>query len=124
MPTLSFFHFRKLIFLAKKMSQNQITLEELFAIVKNKISTKEEGSYSYELAKKGVERLTRKVGEEALEVVIASFLHEKNSNEKTRSELIGEICDLIFHSLVLTAAQKIEFEEILSELSRRNKIKK
>lgn len=106
------------------MSQNQLTLEELFALVQRKISTKEEGSYSYDLAKKGSERLTRKVGEEALEVVIATFLHEKNASEKTRADLIGEICDLLFHSLVLTAAQGIEFEEILNELTRRNKIKK
>lgn len=106
------------------MSENQLTLEELFALVKRKISHKEEGSYSYDLAKKGAERLTRKVGEEALEVVIATFLHEQNKTEKTRNELVGEICDLLFHSLVLTAAQGIEFEEILSELTRRNKIKK
>lgn len=106
------------------MSQNQLTLEELFALIKQKISNKEQGSYSYELSKKGGELLTRKVGEEALEVVIATFLHEKNSNQKTRQDLIGEICDLLFHSFVLSAAQKIEFEEILEELTKRNKIKK
>ena len=106
------------------MSQNQLTLAELFALVKHKIVSKEEGSYSFELAKKGAERLTRKVGEEALEVVIATFMHEKNQDEKTRQELVGEICDLFFHSLVLTAAQGIEFEEILNELTRRNKAKK
>jgi phosphoribosyl-ATP pyrophosphohydrolase len=106
------------------MSQNQLSLQELFALVKKKILSKEDGSYSYELAKKGSERTTRKVGEEALEVVIATFMHEKNPTAKTRENLIGEICDLLFHSLVLTASQEIELDEILTELTRRNNLKK
>jgi len=103
------------------MSKNQLSLEELFALVKKKISGKEKNSYSYELAKEGIEKITRKLGEEALEVVIASFIHDRKSNKKTRSELIGEVCDLFYHSLVLLAAQKIEFDEILAELTKRNK---
>lgn len=106
------------------MSQNQLTLEELFALIKNKISSKEAGSYSYELAQKGLERITRKVGEEALEVVIAAFINEKKSTAETRDDLIGEVGDLFYHSLVLLASQGIEFSEILGKLSERNKNKK
>lgn len=111
------------------MSQNpkikgQLTLEELFATIKNKIETKEENSYSYDLAKKGVEKITRKIGEEAVEVVVAAFINDKNPNAKNREELIGEVCDLFYHNLVLLAAEKIEFSEILSELTRRNNKKK
>ena len=76
------------------MPKNQLTLEELFATIKNKIETKDKNSYSYELAKKGVEKITRKIGEEALEVVVAAFINDKNPNAKNREELIGEICDL------------------------------
>ncbi len=101
-----------------------MTLEELFALVKHKITSKEAGSYSYKLAQEGSERLTRKVGEEALEVVIATFMNDQNQSEKTRKELVGEICDLLFHTLVLSAAKGIEMEEILNELTRRNNLKK
>ena len=106
------------------MTKDQITLEDLFTTIKTKISQKEEGSYSYELAKKGVEKITRKVGEEALEVVIAAFVNEKNKSIKSREDLIGEVCDLFYHNLVLLASQEIEFSEILSELTRRNNHKK
>lgn len=106
------------------MTKDQITLEDLFATIQTKISQKEEGSYSYELAKKGVEKITRKVGEEALEVVIAAFVNEKNKSIKSREDLIGEVCDLFYHNLVLLASQEIEFSEILSELTRRNNHKK
>ena len=106
------------------MPKNQLTLEELSTIITEKISKKEKNSYSYELAKKGVEKITRKVGEEALEVVIAAFVNEKNKSIKSREDLIGEVCDLFYHNLVLLASQEIEFSEILSELTRRNNHKK
>ncbi len=102
------------------MSPKILQFSELFSIVKEKIASKEQGSYSYELMQKGLERITRKVGEEALEVVIAAFLHEKHNSEKTREELVGELCDLFYHSLILMASQGIEFEEILQEFARRN----
>ena len=103
------------------MSEKKFSLEELFAIVKNKINSQEKNSYSAKLAAEGLERITRKVGEEALEVVIAAFLNDKNSNEKNRQDLIGEVADLFFHTLILLAATDIGFEEIISELHRRNK---
>jgi phosphoribosyl-ATP pyrophosphohydrolase/phosphoribosyl-AMP cyclohydrolase len=67
------------------MPKNQLTLEELFATIKNKIATKEENSYSYDLAKKGVEKITRKIGEEALEVVVAAFINDKNPNKRQKN---------------------------------------
>ncbi len=105
------------------MTNKLTTLEELFATIKTKVSTKEENSYSYELAKGGVEKIGRKIGEEAVEVLIAGFVNEKNANDKSKEELVGEICDLFYHNLVLMAAQNIEFEDILKELNRRNKNK-
>ena len=102
------------------MSQNQLTLDALFEVVKSKINSQEEGSYSFELFKKGVEKITRKIGEEALEVVIAAFVHQQKNEQKTREELVGEVCDLFYHTLVLLASQQIEFNEILAELNKRN----
>lgn len=106
------------------MSNNQITLEALSKDLQRKISTKEEGSYSYELAKGGVEKISRKIGEEATEVIIAAFMHEKNPSEQRKDELVGEVCDVIFHNLVLLAERKIDFSDILKEMNRRNNIKK
>lgn len=106
------------------MSKNQLNFDELFSVIKKKIAAKEKNSYTYELAKGGVEKITRKVGEEALEVIIAAFLNDKKSSKKTREELVGEVCDLFYHSLVLLASQKIELAEILQELNKRNQKKK
>jgi phosphoribosyl-ATP pyrophosphohydrolase len=106
------------------MPKNNFTLEELAKLVESRIASREKNSYSYELAKKGVEKITRKIGEEALEVLIAAFIYEKQKTKKTRADLIGEVCDLFYHNLVLLASQKIEFSEILRELEKRNKQQK
>lgn len=103
------------------MSKNKFSLEELSALIESKVAKKEKNSYSYELVKNGVEKITRKVGEEALEVVIAAFINENKKSKKTRQDLIGEVADLFYHSLVLLASQQIEFSEILKELEKRNK---
>ena len=102
-------------------SNNKINnLDQLFLLIKEKINSQEKNSYTYELAKGGVEKITRKVGEEAVEVVIAAFLNDRHNNQKTREDLIGEVCDLFYHNLVLLAEQKIEFSEIIAELNKRN----
>lgn len=98
----------------------KLEIRELYDIVKNKISSQEEGSYSYELAKSGVEKVSRKVGEEALEVVIAAFLNNQNPNQKNKEDLVGEICDLFYHTLVLMAKEGVSLDEIFEEFERRN----
>jgi len=105
------------------MSKKQFSLEELSTLIKTKIRTKEKNSYSARLAAEGVEKITRKIGEEALEVVIAAFINDKNPNKKNRQELVGEVCDLFFHTLVLLSATDIDLEEILAELNKRNQKK-
>ena len=102
----------------------KFTLEQLFESLKTKAAQNHNNSYTAILNRGGVEKITRIVGEEALEVVIASFINDKNNSDKNRQELTGEICDLFYHTLVLMINQKIEFSEILDELNKRNKIKK
>ena len=102
------------------MSKNQLNIEELFQIIKEKTEKKDPNSYSYKLSQAGLDLISRKVGEEAVEVVVASFIDEKNNNEQTREELIGELCDLFYHSLVLMNQQKINPEDIFKEFARRN----
>lgn len=101
-----------------------LSLDELFSLIKNKIATKEKNSYTFEIAKGGAEKITRKVGEEAVEVVIAAFMNEQKNNKETRQDLIGEVSDLFYHTLVLLASQNIELDEILQELNKRNQSKK
>jgi phosphoribosyl-AMP cyclohydrolase / phosphoribosyl-ATP pyrophosphohydrolase len=71
-----------------------------------------EGSYTAQLFDGGIDRIAKKIGEEATEVVIAS----KNED---RSELVWETSDLLYHLLVLLAERRVTLDEIGDELARR-----
>ncbi len=71
-----------------------------------------EGSYTSKILRKGVEKIARKVGEEALELVIASL-------ERKREEVIYETADLVYHTIVLLSALEIQISEIIDELVKR-----
>ena len=89
-------------------------LEELYEIIKNRKEKKSEGSYVADLLKEGTDRVIQKVGEEAVEVVIAA----KNADKK---RIIAESADLLFHLLILLAQFDIEITDITDELGERNK---
>ena len=71
-----------------------------------------EGSYTAKLFAGGVDRIAKKIGEEATEVVIAA----KNED---RSELVWETSDLLYHTLVLLAERRVTLDQIGDELARR-----
>lgn len=73
-----------------------------------------EGSYTAKLFAGGVDRIGKKIGEEATEVVIAA----KNAD---RAELVWETADLLYHALVLLAERGVALDEVGAELSRRAK---
>ena len=73
-----------------------------------------EGSYTNYLFEKGIDKILKKVGEESSEVIIAS----KNTD---KSELIYEISDLVYHTLVLMIEKGVEIDEIKKELLKRRK---
>jgi phosphoribosyl-AMP cyclohydrolase / phosphoribosyl-ATP pyrophosphohydrolase len=73
-----------------------------------------EGSYTAKLFAGGVDRIGKKIGEEATEVVIAA----KNDD---RAELIWETADLLYHTLVILAERGIALDQVGAELSRRAK---
>jgi len=75
-----------------------------------------EGAYTTYLFEKGVDKILKKVGEEAGEVIIAA----KN---RSAEELRYEASDLIFHLLVLLQEQKLPLDEVLGELARRHQPK-
>lgn len=94
---------------------NQQTLEELYAIIKGRKETPKEGSYTNYLFDKGIDKILKKVGEEATEVVIAA------KNEDSR-ELVYETADVLYHLLVLLVEKGISYEAILEELASREGI--
>ena len=97
-----------------KGSGDELVLQELYDVIMERISEKKEDSYTYSLHKKGLEEIMKKMGEEAIEVIIAS----KHQDKK---EIIYETGDLIYHLLVLLVEKKIKLEEIFDELRSRRK---
>ncbi|WP_295234761.1 phosphoribosyl-ATP diphosphatase [Veillonella sp.] len=87
-------------------------LVELYDIIQNRKETPKEGSYTNYLFTKGLDKILKKVGEEATEVVIAA------KNEGT-DELVSETADLLYHLLVLLVEKGIPYEAITEELARR-----
>jgi len=81
-------------------------------ILERQRSASPESSYVARLLSQGVDRIGKKVGEEATEVVIAA----KNAD---RAELAHEIADLWFHTFVLLAQQGMTPEDVWDELRRR-----
>ncbi len=77
-------------------------------------------SYTAELHSGGVARIARKIGEESTEVIIASFINQQRDNQKSKQDLVNEVCDLFYHTLVLLASSNITFDKILDELYKRN----
>jgi phosphoribosyl-ATP pyrophosphohydrolase/phosphoribosyl-AMP cyclohydrolase len=71
------------------------------------------GSYTSELYASGTQRIAQKVGEEAIEVALASC-HDD------RQEIVGEAADLLYHLLVLLANQEIRLAEVISTLESRH----
>jgi len=89
-------------------------LEELIDIIDSRFAERPEGSYIAKLYAGGKERILKKIGEEACEVVIASMRNNK-------AETIYESADLLFHLLIALRFDNITIEEVMNELRRRRK---
>lgn len=88
-------------------------LDSLQRVIKTREQERPEGAYTTYLFEKGVDKILKKVGEEASEVIIAA----KNRDSE---ELKWEAADLIYHLLVLLEEQKLPFQEVLKVLSKRH----
>jgi len=84
----------------------------LAAVIAERKRSPAPGSYTAKLFAGGVDRIGKKIGEEATEVVIAA----KNAD---RGELVWETADLLYHTLVLLAERGIALDEVGAELTRR-----
>ena len=87
-------------------------LEDLYKIIEERKNCPQDNSYTCYLFQKGVDKILKKVGEEASEVIISS----KNGDN---NETVLEICDLAYHVMVLMANQGISLEEVIEELEKR-----
>jgi len=87
-------------------------IEKDYATIADRGKDPREGSYTNYLLDKGVDKICKKIGEEAAEIIIAA----KNVNPE---ELKAEIADLAYHVLVLMYTQELKPKNILEEISNR-----
>jgi phosphoribosyl-ATP pyrophosphohydrolase len=91
---------------------NDDILQAIYQIIRERKVTPTESSYTASLLSKGIDKVLKKVGEEAAELVIAG-------KGGVREEIVYETADLFFHTLVLLCFYDIEPAEVYGELRRR-----
>ena len=91
---------------------NDDIIGALYRVLRERKANPTDSSYTASLMGKGIDKILKKIGEEATEVVIAG-------KGGRREEIVCETADLIFHNLVLLAFCDIDPEEVYSELRRR-----
>ena len=89
-------------------------LNVLFDLIKERKIKLPENSYTAKLFKEGENRIIQKVGEEAIETIIAA----KNRDKK---EIINEVSDLLYHLLVMLADSEIDLSDVVQNLEKRHK---
>ncbi len=93
---------------------NRNFILQLEAIIADRYTNPLEGSYVNKLHAKGLNKIAQKVGEEAVETVIAAL-------NQTETDLINESSDLVFHLLVLLREKGLTLETIAKNLEERHK---
>jgi len=93
--------------------ENQTIYSDLMEEIEDRKSTPVEGSYTNYLFTKGIDKIAKKLIEEAGEVIIAA----KNNDKE---ELVNETSDLLYHCLVLLAEQGVALEDVEAELRKRS----
>ena len=93
------------------------TIEGLMQLILGRKTDKKEGSYTTYLFEKGRDKILKKIGEEATEVIIGGKADDK-------AETIYELADLMYHALVLMADMDISVDDVMKELASRHVIDK
>lgn len=95
------------------LSKNPLKVfEEVYGVIADRKDHPKEGSYTNYLFDKGIDKILKKVGEEATEIVIAA----KNPEPE---EIKYEISDFLYHVMVLMVEKGVTWEDIVEELSQR-----
>lgn len=87
------------------------TLDRLMSVLRDRRDKKPEGSYSASLFEKGRDEIAKKVGEEAIEVILA----------RGRERVTYEVADLIFHLSALLVDEGLDWRDVEAELAKREK---
>jgi phosphoribosyl-ATP pyrophosphohydrolase len=88
------------------------TVQRVFEIIADRRANPTEGSYTASLFAAGENEVLKKIGEEAIEVIIAA----KGEGDE---RVIYELADLIYHSLVLLAGRDLTWDDVQAELAQR-----
>ncbi|MBP3436998.1 MAG: bifunctional phosphoribosyl-AMP cyclohydrolase/phosphoribosyl-ATP diphosphatase HisIE [Clostridia bacterium] len=99
--------------LFQSQSRSTFSAEGLYQLLKDRKEKLPEGSYTTYLFQKGIDKILKKVGEEATEVIIAGKANEKG-------EAIYEIADLAYHVMVMMVEMGISVEDVTRELASRH----
>lgn len=91
-------------------------IDELTALIARREAERPEGAYTTYLFEQGLDKILKKIGEEASEVIIAA----KN---RSHCELRYETADLLYHLLVLLREQNLPLDDVLKELQDRHRLK-
>lgn len=90
------------------------TIQQLYHLIEKRKETRPEGSYTTKLFEQGIDKIVKKLGEEAVETVIAA---KNDSSER----IVEESADLLYHLMVMLVEKGVTLEEIQAELAKRHK---
>ena len=88
-------------------------LKTLEATIDERVISPKDGSYTSSLAEEGIMKVSKKLGEEAVEVALAAVA-------ESTERLTEESADLIYHLLVVLRLRGLKLENIISELEKRH----
>jgi len=88
-------------------------LKDLYSVIEARKASPQEGSYTCYLFGQGRDKILKKMGEECAETIIAV----KNQDH---GETVNEVCDLMYHLMVMLANEGIPLEDVLEQLSARS----
>jgi phosphoribosyl-ATP pyrophosphohydrolase/phosphoribosyl-AMP cyclohydrolase len=87
-------------------------LQHLWSVIEDRKANRREGSYTCQLLSKGETEILKKVGEEAIEVIVAA-------HGEGQERLVSELADLTYHALVLLASRDLSWADVESALAQR-----
>ncbi len=97
----------------EKRIKNLDFLNSLEELIRDRKEHPAKDSYTNSLFEKGLPEIIRKVGEEAVEVMVSTL--------ESRERTVSESADLIYHLLVLLVEQDLTLEEVVRELEKRQR---
>jgi phosphoribosyl-ATP pyrophosphohydrolase len=92
---------------------NLTFLETLEGVIAQRLKDAPDGSYTAQLAAEGVKKIAQKVGEEAVELLLAAIGED-------RARVTAEAADLLYHMLLLLKVRDVALADVVAELERRH----